>query len=414
LPDSEKNVERYDILIAGGGLVGASLACALGKSELKVALVESGDIPKIPAVDDPVGLRVSAITRASQRIFQNLGVWETIKSRRISPFREMKIWEEDGYGRIHFDSAEIGEDTLGFIIENQLIQAALYERCNHFENIHVISDSIQLFTVQEDSVDVELSNGPSLKTRLLVGADGRDSSIREQAGIKTKGWDYQQTAVVACVTPEKSHQETAWQRFLSTGPLAFLPLSNGDCSIVWSTTPEEAERLLALPDDKFCEKLEDAFGSKLGKILNVGTRAAFPLCLQHATSYVQPRIALAGDAAHAIHPLAGQGVNIGLLDAATLAEVLIQSSSQEKDPGAYAVLRKYERWRKGENMAMMAAMDGFKKAFGSDLEPVKMLRGLGLNFANQTAPLKNLIMRRTMGLQGDLPQLARRPQTNYS
>lgn len=404
----------YDILIAGGGMVGASLACALGESGLKVALVEAGSIPKVPSVDGPYDLRVSAITRASQRIFQNLGVWETIKGRRISPFRAMKIWEADGYGKIHFDSAEIGEDTLGFIVENHTIQGALYERCSHFENIHVISDSIQSFTVQEDCVDVKLSSGSELKARLLVGADGRDSSIREQAGIKNKGWDYHQTAIVACVKPEKFHQETAWQRFLSTGPLAFLPLSNGDCSIVWSTTPEEAERLLALSDDEFCEQLEDAFGSKLGKILNVGTRATFPLCLQHATHYVQSRIALVGDAAHAIHPLAGQGVNIGMLDAATLAEVLMQSSSQEKDPGAYLVLRKYERWRKGENIAMMAAMDGFKRVFGSDLAPVQMLRGLGLNFVNQATPLKNLMMRRTMGLQGDLPQLARRPQADYS
>ncbi|MCK4951347.1 MAG: UbiH/UbiF/VisC/COQ6 family ubiquinone biosynthesis hydroxylase [Gammaproteobacteria bacterium] len=409
MSESEFGTEQYDVLIAGGGMVGASLACALGNSGLKVALIEPADFPQAPAIDDPYGLRVSAITLASQCIFQNLGVWDTIKANRISPFREMHTWDAGGDGRIHFDSAEIGEATLGHIIENQLIQAALYQRCRDFENIDIIQqNAVQLYEVGEDQVDLQLKSGMELKTRLLVGADGRDSDIRKLAGIATTGWEYQQTAVVASVTPEKPHQETAWQRFLSSGPLAFLPLGNGDCSIVWSTTPDEANRLLELPEDEFCQQLEDAFESKLGKILHTGSRAAFPLRLQHATDYVKPRIALVGDAAHAIHPLAGQGVNLGLLDAATLAEVLLQSVEQGKDPGAYGVLRRYERWRKGENLSMMFAMDGFKKVFGSDIAPVRLLRNMGLNFADQVVPLKNQIMIRAMGLQGDFPALARK------
>ena len=409
MSESEAGERQYDILIAGGGMVGASLACALGNTGLTVALIEAADTPKAPAIDDPYGLRVSAITLASQCILQNLGVWETIKANRISPFREMHTWDAGGDGRIHFDSAEIGEATLGHIIENQLIQASLYERCRDFENIDIIQqDAVQFFEVQEGHVDLKLKSGMELKARLLVGADGRDSGIRELAGISTTGWEYQQTAVVASVTPEKSHQETAWQRFLATGPLAFLPLSNRDCSIVWSTTPDEAGHLLDLSEDEFCRQLENAFESKLGRILHVGPRAAFPLRLQHATEYVKPRIALVGDAAHAIHPLAGQGVNLGLLDAATLAEVLLQSAGQGKDPGGYGVLRRYERWRKGENLGMMFAMDGFKKVFGSDVAPVRMLRSLGLNLADQMEPLKNQIMIRAMGLQRDFPELARK------
>lgn len=407
LPEQAFVKEQYDVLIAGGGMVGASLACALGDTELAVALVEAAGIPQVPAIDSPYDLRVSAITLASQRIFQNLGVWDTIKTNRISPFRDMHTWDAGGNGEIHFDSAEIGEATLGHIIENQLIQAALYERCRNFENIDIIQqNAIQSFEVREDYVDMKLNSGAELKTELLVGADGRDSGIRRMAGIATAGWEYKQTAVVASVTPEKPHQETAWQRFLPTGPLAFLPLANGDCSIVWSTTPDDAKRLLELPEDEFCHQLEDAFDSKLGKILHTGSRAAFPLCLQHATAYVKPRIALIGDAAHAIHPLAGQGVNLGLLDAATLAEVLLQNIRQGKNLGDYRALRRYERWRKGENLGMMFAMDGFKKVFGSDLEPVRLFRNMGLTFANQVVPLKNQIMRRAMGLQGDFPQLA--------
>lgn len=407
--------EQYDVLIAGGGMVGASLACALGNTELTVGLVEAADIPKAPAIDDPYGVRVSAITLASQCIFQNLGVWDTIEASRISPFRDMHAWDAGGDGEIHFDSAEIGEATLGHIIENQLIQAALYERCRDFENIDIIQqNAIQSFEVRENHVDLKLRSGTELKTKLLVGADGRDSGIRKMAGIATAGWEYKQTALVASVTPEKSHQETAWQRFLPAGPLAFLPLANGDCSIVWSTTPDEAKRLLELPEDDFCQQLEEAFESKLGKILQAGSRAVFPLRLQHATAYVKPRIALVGDAAHAIHPLAGQGVNLGLLDSATLAEVLLQNVRQGKDPGAYSSLRRYERWRKGENLSMMFAMDGFKKVFGSDFASVRLFRSLGLNLVDQALPLKNQIMRRAMGLQGDFPELARKNVSSVS
>lgn len=399
---------HYDVLIAGGGMVGASLACALGNNNLKVALIETAEVPQAPVIDDPYGVRVSAITQASQRIFQNLGVWKIIANSRVSPFREMRAWDAGGNGKIHFDSAEIGEATLGYIIENQLIQAALHEHCNGIENIHVISDSIQSFDMQEDYVEVQLQSGSKLQAQLLVGADGRDSGIRGQAGIATTGWEYQQTALVASVTPEKFHQETAWQRFLSTGPLAFLPLSNGDCSIVWSTSPSEAERMLDLSDDAFCRELEEAFESRLGEILHTGPRATFKLRLQHTTVYVQPRFALVGDAAHIIHPLAGQGVNLGLLDAATLAEVIVQGIKQGKDPGAYSVLRKYERWRKGENLSMMFVMDGFKKVFGNEFAPVEILRNLGVNVVDSIAPLKSQIMRRAMGLGGDLPLLARR------
>lgn len=222
----------------------------------------------------------------------------------------------------------------------------------------------------------------------------------------TGGWNYHQKAVVAHVRPEKSHQETAWQRFLPSGPLAFLPLHDGRCSIVWSTTPEQADALLALEASAFAEALAEAFDQRLGSILEVGRRGAFPLRLQHAQTYVKPGLALIGDAAHVVHPLAGQGVNLGLLDAAALAEVILDALNAGQDFASFKTLRRYERWRKGDNLLMLAVMDGFKRLFGTALPPVRLLRNIGLNLTDAAGPLKHLIARRAMGLDGDLPRLA--------
>lgn len=248
-----------------------------------------------------------------------------------------------------------------------------------------------------------------LEADLLVGADGRDSWVRRQVGIEVKGWPYGQSAIVATVRPEHFHRETAWQRFLPSGPLAFLPLPDGLCSIVWSTRPEEAERLMALDDTAFGEALTAAFGCTLGEVTLEGPRGLFPLRLQHALEYVRPGLALVGDAAHAIHPLAGQGVNLGLMDAAALAEVLLAARQRGRPMGSELTLSRYQRWRKGENLAMMAAMDGFKRLFSNRIPPLRLVRNLGLLAADRAEPLKRIIVRRAMGLSGDLPRLARWP-----
>lgn len=397
----------YDIVIAGGGMVGAALACALGGSELRVAVLE-GVPPPVRQPDSEVDLRVSAITRASQRIFAAIGVWEAIESSRVSPFREMEVWDATGPGHIHFDSADVGEPLLGWIIENGVIQTALWKQVSTLTNVDLLCPAIL------DSADFEgcgirahLEDGRELSTRLLVGADGADSRVRQVAGIATDGWGYGQHSVVATVGTEHSHRETAWQRFLPTGPLAFLPLQDGRSSIVWTTTPEQAEHLLALDEELFAWELAEAFAWRLGRITQVGPRGAFPLRLQHAHAYVKPGIALIGDAAHVVHPLAGQGVNLGLLDAAALAEVLLDALAQGQDPGSFKALRRYERWRKGDNLLMLGVLDGFKRLFGTDLMPVRWLRNIGLNLTDAATPVKNLIARRAMGLAGDLPRLAR-------
>jgi 2-octaprenylphenol hydroxylase len=254
---------------------------------------------------------------------------------------------------------------------------------------------------------VTLEDGREIQARLLVAADGANSRVRGLAGIPVRGWGYDQNAVVATVRPERPNRDTAWQRFMPSGPLAFLPINDGRCSIVWSTSPEQAQQLLALEPEAFCEALGGASDYVLGEILETGPRASFPLRLQHATHYVQPGLALVGDAAHAIHPLAGQGVNLGFLDAATLAEVLTEARRASRDIGSHGVLRRYERTRKGDNLMMLAAMDGFKRLFGNDLAPLRLLRNLGLRLTDSADPVKQLIMRRALGMLGEQPRLAR-------
>jgi 2-octaprenylphenol hydroxylase len=335
-------------------------------------------------------------------------VWTDIAALRIGPFRKMQVWDASGWGQIHFDSAAIGEPLLGWIIENQIVQAALWQKLKRLQNVDLLyPQMLQSVAHQQESLQLSLTDGSRLETRLLVGADGAGSKVRELAGIRSSGWQYGQKAVVTTVTTEYPHQQTAWQRFLPAGPLAFLPLHDGRCSIVWSTLSEQADELLTLADADFADQLGAAFDWRLGKIIDIAGRAAFPLRLQHAQSYVRSRIALIGDAAHVVHPLAGQGANLGLLDAAALAEVVLTARNGRRDFGSLSTLRRYERWRKGDNLLMLAVLDGFKRLFGSSLPPLRLLRNTGLNLTDALEPVKNRIMRQAMGLTGDLPKLAR-------
>ncbi|MBL1259837.1 MAG: UbiH/UbiF/VisC/COQ6 family ubiquinone biosynthesis hydroxylase [Thiotrichaceae bacterium] len=397
----------YDVVIIGGGMVGTTLACALGDSDLKVAVVEARPT-EMKWDADSVGMRCSAITAASQQIFTSLGAWDAMAAMRVSPFREMQVWDAEGNGAVHFDSADIAQDKLGHIVENRVIQAALTKRIDDFDNIELLCpEMLEDQDTRGEQAQLQLKERGTITARLVVGADGANSRVRQHAGIETNGWPYNQSAIVAMVRTELPHQETAWQRFMPTGPLAFLPLNNGCCSIVWSTSPEHADELLAMDDEAFMTAVSHASEQRLGNVIEVGPRGAFPLKRQHAETYIDNHIALIGDAAHAIHPLAGQGVNLGLLDAAALAEVLLAAHAKNKNIGATHVLRRYERWRKGDNLIMMTAMDGFKKLFGSDNLALKWLRNEGLAIADKLPPLKNQIMLHAMGYKGDLPALAR-------
>ncbi|GMQ90020.1 MAG: FAD-dependent 2-octaprenylphenol hydroxylase [Gammaproteobacteria bacterium] len=420
--------KEYDVVIVGGGMVGSLLACALGGSPLRVAVLER----TAPAAAPKEGydLRVSAITLASCAVFEALGAWPGMQRRRVSELRELRVWDAGGSGTIRFDSADIGEPRLGYIIENSVIVAALQERLQKFANVdyrcpaeiaeivmarsHPSARKTDTRQAQAsmDRVSVALNDAQTLNTRLLVGADGAHSLVRRALGIGTTGLDLHQQGIVATVATEKGHEHIAWQRFLPTGPLAFLPLHDPRvCSIVWSADTGRAEELLGLDDAAFLAQLHAAFGDRLGQIVSVSKRAAFPLALSHAKRYTAARAALIGDAAHTVHPLAGQGVNLGFMDAATLAEVILDAGTRMRDVGTLNVLRRYERWRKADNLAMLAVTGAFKYVFGNSWPAVSGLRNLALELTDKAAPVKNVILRRACGLDGDLPQLARRPLT---
>jgi len=399
--------QHYDVVIIGGGMVGLTLACALGGSRLQVAVVEAHEPEDIHA-DDEYDLRVSAISRASQQVFMNLNVWEGMKSRRISAFEHMHVWDATGDGEINFDAAELGVDALGHIVENRVTQLALLDQVKQLGNVDCLCpQQVKNIEYGEIGSRILLANGNEVSARLLVGADGAHSRVREAAAIDLQQADYDQKALVCVVKSTLHHQDTAWQRFLPTGPLAFLPLGDGRCSIVWSSTSEQADALVALDQRDFCRKLEQAFDRKLGSIESVGQRAAFPLVRRHAETYVKPGLALIGDAAHTIHPLAGQGVNLGILDAACLAQIIIKADGMGHDIASQSSLRKYERWRRGDNAIMMFSMSGFKNLFSNEQSELSVIRNAGLNLVNSIQPLKNKFMRHAMGLEGDLPDLAK-------
>jgi 2-polyprenylphenol 6-hydroxylase len=398
---------NYDLLVVGGGMVGAAFALACSGKGLRIGVVEARP-PRRAWPAGEVDLRVSALSRASERMLARLGAWERIGDLGASAYRQMRVWDAIGGGSIHFDSADLGEPDLGHIVENRVIQLALWERLESLPDLTLICPAaIAELERTADGPVLLLADGRRLGARLLVAADGRDSLIRELAGIPTQGWDYDQRAIVATVVTAQWHQETAWQRFLPTGPLAFLPLRDGRCSIVWSASGSRADALLALDDAAFGQALTDAVERRLGQVRVDGPRASVALRLQHAQRYVEPGLALIGDAAHAIHPLAGQGVNLGLLDAAELVAALELALARGRDLASRWTLRRYERARRGDNLAMLAAMDGFKRLFGNDIAPVAALRSWGLDLTDRAVPLKRRFMDRALGLNPGLPPLAR-------
>lgn len=407
---------RFDVVVVGAGMVGAAFACLLGRrgSGDSIAIVD-GKTPEPFLGVGEYRPRVSAISRASSRILEACGAWEQIARSRISPYRHMCVWdsgEEVGRtGTIRFDAADLGESELGHIVENDLIQTALVEQLRTLPDVSLICPAAATSIGKGgDSMIVDLDDGSRLRARLVVGADGAGSPTRRLAEIGTRGRPYDQTAVVCHVNTEKPHQETAWQRFLPDGPVALLPLADGRSSVVWSTTPGDADRLLAADKDSFLEALTTATDGVLGRITDVGARFAFPLRLQIAESYISHRLALIGDAAHTVHPLAGQGVNLGFLDAAALAEVVIDASTLDRDYGERPVLRRYERWRRGENEAAAYGIDAIGRLFRRPGAVVGTLRRAGVALVDGVPALKNQIVRRAMGLSGDLPRFARPPE----
>jgi 2-octaprenylphenol hydroxylase len=390
-------------------MVGASVALAAAREGLSVALLERRE-PPLTWPEESHDLRVSALTRASQLILQNLGAWRHMRRMGVTAYESMHVWERRGLGEIHFDAADIGEPDLGHIVENRVIVAALWREIREQAGIEVVFERA-LSGLYRDGPAVRLrfEDGGELTAALLVGADGARSRLRELAGIGLRGHDYEQHAVVATVQAERGNGATAWQRFMPDGPLALLPLQEELFSIVWSTSPAQANVLLDLPAGQFDDRLTAASESVCGDLRLLGERAAFPLKLQHANHYVQPGLALVGDAAHVIHPLAGQGVNLGLLDAGILVDTLAAARARGEALGALGVLRRYERARKGHNLAVQMAMDGFKHLFGNQNPGLHLLRNLGLGLADRIPLLRRQFERVALGQGIDLPSLARIP-----
>ncbi len=388
----------FDVVIAGGGVPGLSLAARLGQAGFRVALIAAETVAQAWP-ESSIDLRVYAISRGSEALLRQLGAWSEIAPRACA-YRDMRVWDAQGHGTIHFNSAELGEAALGHIIEARVIAGALLRVIGECDAVTLLSPAVlQRFSPPGgDWRDVILEDGRGVRARLLVGADGKHSRVRDQAGLHARASDYGQQALVAVVECARGHQETAWQRFLPTGPLAFLPLHDGRCSIVWSATTAEAQRLQALDDTAFRAELAVAFEHRLGEVVSVGERVLFPLSRQYAERTVAPRLALIGDASHVIHPLAGQGVNLGLKDVRALAGVLIEARAQRRDIGSLSVLRRYERARRGDILATLWLMDAFKQLFGSRLAPLRWLRNTGLNLVDAAAPAKNRIMRAAMDL----------------
>ena len=397
--------EEYDVIIVGGGMVGATVACALGDSDLKVALIEQ-NMPAEFSPEQAHDLRVSALSIASQQILQTIGAWDAVLAMRVCPFKRMRVWETAG--DTEFNSDTIDYDALGYIVENRVTQLALLQRAQAFSNIELLCPA-KIKKIHYDGAkgSVELDDGQVLSAKVMVGADGGQSRLRQTVGLGVTSWDYQQHAMVIYVATDYEQQDITWQRFVPTGPQAFLPLTGNYGSIVWYNTPDEVRRLKALTDAELLAELTATFPDCLGKINKILGVASFPLKRQHAQEYVKQGVALVGDAAHMINPLAGQGVNIGLLDAAMLAEVLVDASNKGKNIADVAVLKRYERLRRNENLKMMTVMDLFYRTFSNQVMPIKFLRNLGLGLAERITPLKNLVMRGAMGLEGRLPKLAK-------
>ena len=385
----------FDVIVAGAGMVGACSALALAGKGFRVAVIEAtAPRDNINSPDEPYDLRVSAISPHSRGILQRLGVWQQLADERVCYYEQMHIWHQHGQASVAFDAVDLARSNLGAIVENRLLQQTLYRLCERESRIEwFMPDQIEtLLENHARGVELRLDSGRCLSAGLLLAADGRNSPTRAMAGIDAQYGQYRQTAIVANVETEYSHRHTAWQRFLSTGPLAFLPLANGQSSIVWSCDDEFALQLAGASDDEFCAALGEAFEFKLGSIGSCSARMSFPLGWHHCQHWLKDRVLLIGDAAHGVHPLAGQGVNLGFSD----IEVLLQQVGDRSNAILQKQLRRYERQRKSETWVAGNSFGALKWIYGLDQKWISRLRDLGMRVVDETPWFKRALLEKAI------------------
>lgn len=403
-----KEVACYDVVIVGGGMVGASLACALGHQPIKTLLIEATPFRSHtqPSFDD----RSVALSYGTQRIFESLGLWGAIQPS-VTAIKHIHVSDRGYFGVTRMHAREQGVDALGYVIENRALGNVLATQLGALPHAHILCPA-QLTNATSTPRHVGLTikqdgQSTNITTRLLIAADGGDSAVRDQLGICVTRHNYEQVAIVANLRFEHSHRQVAYERFTEDGPLAVLPLSEDRCSLVWTTTPEKAAHLTTAADAEFINSLKHYFGLRLGNVTQLGVRKAYPLQLVRADTQVIPRVALIGNAAHTLHPVAGQGFNLGLRDVAVLAQVIIDALKDGRDPGGSGVLAAYADWRAADHARVVSLTDGLVKMFSNSFPPLALARNLGMIAIDILPPLKRALTRQTMGLTGKLPRLAR-------
>jgi 2-octaprenyl-6-methoxyphenol hydroxylase len=400
---AQKSAERAEVLIVGGGLVGLTLGCALGGAGLRVVVVDRDDPATMLA--EAFDGRASALAFATQRALAAIGVWEGMAAE-AQPILEIRVSDADSPLFLHYDHRELGEGPLGYMVENRMIRRALHAAAATHPTLSLRAP-VSLAEVERtgDCVDARLDDGSRVRADLVVAADGRNSMLRRDAGIRTASWRYGQTGIVCTVEHERPHRGIAQERFLPAGPFAILPLTGNRSSLVWTERADLAPAMLALDEADFTGEVATRFGDHLRTLRVVGPRWSYPLALLHAERYVDRRLALVGDAAHVMHPIAGQGLNLGLRDVAALAEVLTDTRRLGLDLGTAPVLAGYQRWRRVDAVTLLAVTDGLNRLFSNDLAPVRLARDLGLAAVNRLPPVKRFFMRHARGTVGKLPRL---------
>lgn len=394
-----------DVLIIGGGFVGGTLSCALEHFGFSSVVIEAGQPQRalLPEFDG----RATAISLTSRRLLQSVGLWDKLAAH-AAPMLDIRVSDADSPLYLHYDHHDVGDEPFGHMLENRFMRAALFERMDELAAIRLLAPArIDRLERNTSGVEGYLTDGRCVRARLVVAAEGRHSPTREAAGIRTTGWSYGQTAIVCTVAHERPHHSVAHEHFLPAGPFAILPLNGNRASIVWTELESIAPSIMALNDADFLSELRRRFGDFLGRLEIVGPRFSYPLALQYAERPVDTRLALVGDAVHAMHPIAGQGLNMGLRDVAALADTLADARLKGEDLGSPQVLARYARARRFDNMVMLAATDGLNRLFSNRLTPLRLARDLGLAAVNRMPALKRVFMRHAMGDMGEIPSLMR-------